>query len=206
VYFPSQLIVRAAAIDYLQQNSELAFQNIAITYFYLKHDEGEKSPEKIAMILLRNLVSKASTIPRLLCKMYEDDKIGTPPKFNDIVDLMISYFQYYTSIFVFFDGLDEGTQDQKQDVLDLIARVSRAGMRVFLTSQPHLELYVKELGTVVPYEIKAQERDLNPYIQERLVKARFDKRFPHFPVEDKERIRTKLVNDADGMYIQTRSV
>ena len=151
------------------------------------------------MILLRNLVSKADNIPPLLHKMFDDDNHGKPPRFDDIVTLMISYFQCYTSIFVFFDALDESTEDQKEKVLELIERLRDAGMRVFLTSQPHLKSRVKELGPLVRYEIRAQEDDLNAFVRQELVKKKFDKRFPRFPAADKEKIQTTLVESADGM-------
>jgi hypothetical protein len=197
----SWLIDRAATIDYLYESksSDASLEDIGITYFYFKHDDRGKSNEEVAMILLRNLVSKADNIPPLLHKMFDDDKHGKPPKFDDIVTLMISYFQCYTSIFVFFDALDESTEEQKEKVLELIERLCNAGMRVFLTSQPHLKSRVEELGPLVGYEIRAQEDDLNAFVRQELVKKKFDKRFPHFPAADKEKIQTTLVESADGM-------
>ena len=197
----SLLIDRAAAIDYLYESksSDASFENVGITYFYFKHHDRGKSNEKVAMFLLRNLVSKADDIPPLLHKMFDDDKHGKPPKFDDIVTLMISYLQCYTSIFVFFDALDESTEEQKEKALELIERLCDAGMRVFLTSQPHLKSRVEELGPLVRYEIRAQEDDLNAFVRQELVKKKFDKRFPHFPAADKEKIQTTLVESADGM-------
>jgi hypothetical protein len=194
---------RAAAIDYLQ-SSKHSLENIGITYFYFQHDDRGKSNEKVAMILLRNLVSQAKIIHPLLHKMFDDNKnAARPPKFDDIVELMISYFQYYTSIFVFFDALDETTEKQKEKVLDLIAWLCRSGMRVFLTSQPHLEARVqqldKQLSTLVPYEIRAQESDLNVFIREELKNKHFDESFPDFPIEDKKKMQKTLIDNADGM-------
>ena len=155
----------------------------------------------MAKILLKNLVSKINGLPPLLVKMFDNNDAGNPPKFNDIVELITSCLQYYTSIFVFFDAFDEATEDQKGKMLDLIKQLCRNGIRVFLTSQPHLNSRVqKQLGTFVPYEIRAQETDLDIFIREEL-KTKFDEKFPHFPVEDKEKVRKSLMDDADGMYI-----
>jgi len=191
----------------------VSFKDVGITYFYFKNDDREKSNEEVAKILLRNLISKINILPPSLVKMFDNNEAGNPPKFNDIVELIISCLQYYTSIFVFFDALDEATEDQKSKMLDLMKRLCRNGIRVFLTSQPHLNLRVQEelgqeelgqekLGAVLSgYEIRAQENDLDVFIREEL-KKRFDKDFPHFPVEHKEKIRKSLVDGADGMYIQ----
>lgn len=191
---------RAAAIDYLydSKSSDVSFERVGFTYLYFKNDDRGKPNEDIAKILLRNLVSKAGTIPPLLHKMFENNKNGIPPKFDDLVTLIISYFQFYTSIFVFFDALDESTEEQKEMTLELIGRLCDAGMRVFLTSQPHLESQVRQVHSLVPYEIRARDRDLNLFILEELSK-KLDKRFPHFPVEDKEKLRTALIEKADGM-------
>jgi hypothetical protein len=192
---------RAYAIDYLHEKvSTASFQDVGITYFYFKHDDREKSNEKVAMILLRNLISKIKVLPPLLLKLFENNEVGNPPKFNDLVDLIISCFQSYTGMFVFFDALDEATEDQRVKMLELIGRLCDNGIRVFLTSQPHLKTRVEELGALVPYEIRAQEMDMDVFIWEEL-RNKFDKKFPQFPLENKEKIRKSLVEDADGMYI-----
>jgi hypothetical protein len=183
---------------YDSKSSDASFEKIGITYLYFKNDDRGKSNEDVVKILLRYLVSKAGTMPPLLRKMFEDNNNGRPPKFDDLVTLMISYFQFYTSIFVFFDALDESTEEQREMVLELIQRLCGTGMRVFLTSQPHLEPPIRRLGGLVSYEIRAQNSDLNLFIGEALAK-RFDKRFPNFPVDDREQIRTTLVDNADGM-------
>ena len=157
------------------------------------------------MILLRNLVSKIN-VPSLLNKMFDNKEAGNPPKFDDIVEAIISCLQHYASIFVFFDALDESTKDQMDKMLDLIKRLCGSGIRVFLTSQPHLNPRVQEqLGTIVPYAIRAQENDLDFFIREEL-KKKFDKQCPDFPVEDKAKIRKSLIDNADGMYIHLRLV
>ena len=187
------------------RSSEALFEDVGITYFYFKHNDRQKSNEDIARILLSNLVSnlvskKINIVPALQ-QMLDAKEAGNPPKFNDIVNLIISFLKYYASIFVFFDALDESTEEQKDKMLDLIKRLCDSGMRVFLTSQTHLKSRVERLCTIRTYEIKAQKNDLEMFIGEEL-RNKFDNHFPHFAVEDKEKIRKSLIDNADGRYIQ----
>jgi len=206
VYFWELTNNRACAIDNLHEKVSIAsFQDVGITYFYFKHDDREKSNEKVAMILLRNLISKIKVLPPLLLKLFENNEVGNPPKFNDLVDLIISCFQSYTGMFVFFDALDEATEDQRVKMLELIKRLCANGIRVFLTSQPHLKARVEELGPVVSYEIRAQEKDMDIFIREEL-RNKFEKKLPDFSIENKDKIRKSLIEDADGMYLCLMSI
>jgi hypothetical protein len=130
--------------------------------------------------------------------LFQENQDGRPPKLEDLIAVMISYFQFYTSIFVFFDALDESTEEQKEMTLELIGKLCDAGMRVFLTSRPHLESDVRRFVSIVPYEIRAQDVDLDLFIRAELDQEH-DERFPGLLVEDKEQLRATLIDNADGM-------
>lgn len=126
--------------------------------------------------------------------MYEENKTGNPPRYSSIVDLVISCSSLL-SIFVFLDALDECTDDQQRDIIDLVDQLCNSDSRVFLTSQPHLIPRVDQIGTITRCNITANEEDLDIYINRRLTV-----RCPDLHSEIKSTIRNNLIDGADGMY------
>jgi hypothetical protein len=159
----------AAAIDYLFELRR-AHSGIGICYTYFTYDGRQKQDGPlVAASLLRQLVSQLKTLPDDLYHMYDEDKRGNPPNDSAVMDLLISCVDEFTSIYVFLDGLDECTDKQQVDIIEIVRRLCNSGARVLLTSQPQLQHLVEEIKPAVWRAIMASEEDLRTYIDQRLV-------------------------------------
>lgn len=185
--------LRSTAIDYLDGiRGADGERKIGIAYFYFKYDDREhQSGDQVAANLLKQLIYQIDALPTPLAKMYLDSKGGFPPKQSAVLDLMFSCATKFTTVYIFFDGLDECTDDQHDEILVLIGRLCATTIRIFLTSQPQLMPRVAEIGEYVSREIIASEEDLESYIKQRFEVAK---------TEIKEPLLQELVSGAEGMY------
>jgi hypothetical protein len=167
------LINSAAAIDHIRPPDKLHDEYIGVCYFYLKYDDkDQQSGKQVVRSLLKQLVSQKHQLSEALKTMYKNDQCGTPPRTESLRDLLCSYSKEFNSVYVFLDGLDECTDEQRKEIMKLILTLcdSDAVMRVMLTSQPHFEHDIDKLGeelekaTYLKLEIAANERDLERYV------------------------------------------
>lgn len=189
----SDITSSSAAIDYLHDRSRRN-ETVGIVYFYFKYNDREnQSEEKVSASLLKQLVYQLGTLPAKLDKMYDESKGGFLPNKSIISEILVSCASQFSSVFVFFDGLDECTDAQQNNVVSLIRQFRDSGIRIFLTSRPGTEYRVKKLQ---PYEllpITADEKDIRMYLNLKLDVE------PSLRSELKQVIKENLIQGADGM-------
>lgn len=103
---------------------------------------------------------------------YDGDRKGEPPRLDTLLDIFHSCSKEFSPIYIFFDGLDECTDEQREDMLELIIKFckSESVIRVFLTSQPQFTHVVDELSKTLKtaaydkLEITANKGDLEQYV------------------------------------------
>ena len=154
--------------------------------------------------LLKQLVYQINTLPPTLPIaleiFYIDSKSGLAPKSAPIIDLFVLSCSNFDSVFVFFDGLDECTNDMQTKILNLIRRFAESDVRIFLTSQPQLEDLVKgSITNLNSVEIIASKGDLRNYLQQRFDSTRNKKGLD-------DSLLDKLVLGAEGTYISCRFI
>ena len=150
----------------------------------------------MAASLLRQLIVQLGTlIFNLNCKKRHDEAMNRPLELSEILEDINSCFNEFSSVFVFLDGLDECSNDQQNEIIEFIQKLRSSTIRLFLTSQPHLDTQVLELENVDPLNISARDEDIKLYVRQRINTHR-----PKITA-DKDLIFASLTNteEADGM-------
>ena len=146
----------------------------------------------MAATLLKQLIYQIGALPAQLLILYQDSKAGFPPKPSALLDLIATCVAQFSSCHVLFDGLDECTDSQQDEIISLIRQLRITSMRIFLTSQPQLSPRIAELGEHSTCEIIASEGDLENYIKQRFEVAK---------TEIKDPLLKELVSGAEGMCV-----
>ena len=143
---------------------------IGIAYFYFVYDQQSKqNAADVAARLFKQLIYQLKIPSPALEGLYYKSKGGFPPKDSSIIDLLISYGQqYFSSIFVFLDALDECSSNEQESIIKLVETLSDAGIRVFLTSQSQLRYHIQKMKMFLEYEIWAKTDDFEEYINQRV--------------------------------------
>ena len=167
------------------------------TYYFFKSDNKhkKKTAEDVVRLLLKILCINVRPLPAQVKNIYRrSTEKRTPLKYEDFLDALISC-ALELSAFVFFDALDECSDEKLEDVIELLKRLVKSGVRVLLTSQPHRTPRVTEIGhPFARCQIMAHKDDLETYISEELQTFR-----PKFLKEEYETMQSKLVGEAEGM-------
>jgi hypothetical protein len=142
------------------------------------------------------LLCSLKVLPSEIKEAYGDSiKRDSNPSFDSLYRLFTGVAGRFSSVYVFFDALDEYHQNYHSGVLGLIQRLSQSSMKVMLTSRPSPEIN-KKLKKPVELPISARGPDLEIYINSELVKEQN----MHIPPRTGRDIVTKLTSRAVGMY------
>lgn len=117
------------------------------------------------------------------------------PDTRQFAELLIDFSkQYFKSVFILIDAMDECLESHRSEMLSYFRLLSEAGIRIYLTSRSHLlDEIVGKLGESRIMEIRAQDHDVEKYLIETLeIKA------AHVKPALKTSIAKRIVSQADG--------
>jgi ATP/maltotriose-dependent transcriptional regulator MalT len=133
-------------------------------------DRKNHTRERVAAIILKQLVKQLDTVPTDLETMYDTcDRQSTRPTFSKLIELIIVLSREFGSVLVLLDAFDECDEAQQDDVLSLVCKISTSGISVFITTRLHLLETVRgviERPTIL--EVNAQQVDVERYLTAKL--------------------------------------
>jgi hypothetical protein len=147
-------------IDYLRERPNLGIP--VFYYFSFGGLPNEQLLSNIVSSFIRQLaVSSGYYIPKALERAY---KSRSKPNLQSLINIFKEYCQGFPStVFVLFDALNECAPAYRKMVVSLIFDLNASGIRIFMTMR---KSYFRELD-VVPFNIKAREKDMWGFVQER---------------------------------------
>ncbi|KAJ7695371.1 ankyrin repeat-containing domain protein [Mycena rosella] len=172
--------------------------NIGVASIYLNHKETEiQSPSNLIASLWRQLVFNkplSSAVSTLYMKHHEQD---TRPTLNEIHSQFSSAVAEYLKVYIVVDALDEYPEEGRSILLDALAKIQPM-VNLILTSRPHISSFFPGAQIL---EIRATEEDIRCYVEKQIQgSVRLSKHIATRP-EFREEIKTKLVRNADGMFL-----
>src|ERR1700737_4150948 len=116
------------AIEHMHQRKKLGSSRplSAICYFYFTYDSDNRATQDhklVARSILKQLVCQLKSTKLLLPETLEkiiqlrDRVSGETPDYDTVLELIASCSNQFTSVFVFFDGLDECGEKHKKPIL-----------------------------------------------------------------------------------------
>jgi hypothetical protein len=160
---------RSIAIDHLLERAERERAKVAYVYFDYKTQKSQTRIEVICT-LVKQLLSQSNVIPDPLEELYKKFQDKTKPMAENmkaLTETLQWYGQIEESVFMVFDALDECSEHNRKDVLELLSDLVKYGYKVLVSSRPHVSFDSCLQGSE-PFRIQAHETDLNNYVSCRL--------------------------------------
>jgi len=176
---------RSIAIDYLLSDSG------ACIYYYFNFKEKHAD---VAGCLLKQIIGFLPRLPQAVEDLYDRSVWrSTYPREADFVQLITKCAVNTSPIFVVLDGLDECPKGQQTETLSVTENFCQGGLKVLITSRPHVLRLPVTIKQTAILEIRASEQDIAQYLAVRLSDQDIDESL-------KRDIINTIRKKADGMY------
>jgi len=167
-----------------------------VLYFYFNYKDTTQTISKVLSILLKQLVSPLTAIPKELKELYIDAlKNGSKPSLVELKFQVFEVIKQSAIVYLIIDAFDECEEQEQEAMLDLLSELGRLPTRILVTTRPH-PWKIHNLSPNAAIEMKCRDEDVQLYIQERLAKER------GLSQEIKSAILMKLRSAAQGMHDQ----
>ncbi|KAF9894388.1 hypothetical protein FE257_007891 [Aspergillus nanangensis] len=164
-------------------------------------DQNQQTVEDIILSLLRQIVETLPSIPKALTDAYRrhgGSKCSLPRP--TLEGLLLNTVHHVTRLYIVIDGVDECMQrGRRTDLLRLLRNTTlKEGVRIFLTSRPHVREIHSTFHTIHRILVRAHKDDMTAYVSREIREADaydiIDKRFAR-------RITKEIVRRAQGMFL-----
>ncbi|KAF8241554.1 hypothetical protein K440DRAFT_569618, partial [Wilcoxina mikolae CBS 423.85] len=186
-------------IDHLQEHPSEARYGVIHIYFNYKEQHQQKPIDILASLAkqLGNQCPESLAVLKDLQKRLQKDNKN--PTEDDLYITLVKLSKAFTRIFIIFDALDECDRSkQRETLLPMCHRMGKDGFTLFLTSRRSADDIQESFRAVPTIEIKAHERDIRSYIDNRLKKSPAVMRMIRTSNREEE-IVSELVDASDGM-------
>lgn len=144
--------------------------DMAIAYIYcgFKDREGQ-TPAKIFASILRQLAFQKPKLPaeiESLDRLFR--KKGTTPALGDMFNATVSVATHFSSVFIFFDALDEYDERTRPQLLKRIKDLMATNIRGFVTSRPHVPQIREVFENAITIELSTHAEDIEIFLRSRL--------------------------------------
>lgn len=182
-------------IDHLSKR--FAGEDSKVVYVYFDYKARQtQTVDYIARNLLKQLVSQSADITTDLQSLFDKYiKYNTKPDTTTLVELLTSFAKTF-HIYAVFDAMDECSDDHKETILSFFADLEKSGIRLFISTRPHLVENVQDrLKSIQMLIVSAHESDVQNYVKVKLKKER--NKNTALEIEC-----LKLATGVEGMYTQ----
>lgn len=203
-------MMSSIVVDHLHTEFEKD-AGVGIAYIFCSYQpQQEQRPEDLLLSLLKQLVEERRAIPQNVKILYDCHRIkGTRPSLEEIVRELDSVIQLYSRVFIVIDALDEYYASSTEGQEELLNKVfylqdkyknlqGKYKLNVFATSRLVPEV-MRRFEGCASKEIRAQDDDIESYINARIPQLLLSQISKHPSVQDS--IRRDIIKAAGGMYI-----
>jgi hypothetical protein len=181
-------------------------ESIGIAYVYCNfRQQHEQREEDLLGSLLKQLSRNRPCLPEPVKSLYKTHKDSlVKPSVSEISGALQLVAAMYQRVFIVIDALDEclssnGCREQFLSKIFDLRDTTKAN--VFATSRPDEEIMAR-FQKSMSLEIRAVDEDVQAYLSSRICQLpSFVKRNP----ELQDRIKTTIVKEVDGMYVECSS-
>jgi len=168
---PADWIDRSIAIEYLKTLC-LKDSNMKLIYIYFDYQEVKvQTLANVVGSLLKQLVSQLESVPAEVDKIYEKAiQRAARPETTKLCELLFSLSKTFRT-FAVFDAMDECNEGVQDSMFTLVAGLQKSDCNLLVSSRPHLQ-QLKNLSPRIPFNVMADESDIQNYISFRLKEKR----------------------------------
>ncbi|KAI9375064.1 purine and uridine phosphorylase [Aspergillus egyptiacus] len=192
-------ILASTVIDYLQRKFDAA-PSICVAYIYFNYKRHEMQRlSKVLGSLLRQLLINRQHIPQVVKEFYRQHKARNQrPSSSTLTEAIKQVTALYSRVFIVVDALDEcPTADGRrgQFLSILFSLQAEFNANVLATSRALPEI-VEQFSNHRRLEIRAQDEDIQIYLDGRIAKSRLPLLSSH-----QDLIKAEIMNVVDGMFL-----
>lgn len=138
-----------------------------MVYIYFNYQSKEtQTAIQIVKTIIKQLVSGIE-IPEELDSLYKTSfQENTIPGMKELIPLLQSCSNRFSSKYAIFDALDECCDTHKEGILDLFVNLQILGYRLLISGRPPLD--ASRFSNVSTLEIRATDHDIETYILKKL--------------------------------------
>ena len=174
----------------------------AMAYFYFDYRQQDiQSPGAFVASIVRQLVSRAASLPRSLLSTYErfrhEEARNLMLELRDILNDAVNLFD---CCYIVIDALDECVaQTSRKIVTEILSSMKPEKIQLFITSRPHLHEMKQSFKNALHIEITAREEDLKMYCHRMIDCNENTKDLVNEALRNQ--IVDTLASKAQGMYV-----
>ncbi|KAJ6529213.1 hypothetical protein B0H19DRAFT_1041260 [Mycena capillaripes] len=191
-------VLVSLAVDHL----EAQFRNtdIGVASMYLNHKDADtQTLSNLLASLWRQLVAdKPISIPTHELHQRHSEK-RTRPTFDEIFAILRSTVAEWSRVYLVVDALDEYPEDERNTLLEHLTALGPI-VSLMLTSRPHITPPAL-LPNVAALEIRAADKDIRKYIEERIKKSNRLSMHIRMRPDLRNEIEEKIISVFDGMFL-----
>ncbi|KAJ7109047.1 ankyrin repeat-containing domain protein, partial [Mycena crocata] len=198
-------VLASMVIEYLRniQRQQPACIGLAWVYFNYK-EESTQSPDAILLSITRQLADFSTVLYNHFKSAYKKNPHNRPSPSQLLADdILIRGFE---KTFVVVDALDECGDNNRDDFLEMMARLQVSGANIIITSREHVSdhLATSALVDVQRIGIHADSEDLAKYVEGCMQKqtrlANILRKDPSL----RQEIVTTITESCEGMFLVAR--
>jgi hypothetical protein len=193
---------RSAVIDYIERR--FYKDNVGIAFLYCNYKERDtQTTQALIGSLVQQLVQRYPDVPRDLKVLYDEHsknrQTPTPPTFPECLQLLESQLVCCPTTFLVVDALDE-CDDQTRDELCTRLQNLPGSTHLLITSRHNPELE-DQIQPSTRLEIRASNKDIEMYLEDRIEKAHRLNRLTRRDPELRPLVINTILEKAEGMYV-----
>lgn len=185
----TSLSIRSTAIDTLLGRS-VSETSLKVAYVYFDYKD-ERAVLNVASTILRQFLFQLREIPPELEVAYDNFvSKDIRAKFTTFAGVLTSLPRKDDSYFIVFDALDECSDKHRNQVMQFIISLQKAGFKILISSRLHITIELLSSETMT---VRADESDIMLYATTRLSQEKYID-----PILGRRCL--EMVQDAQGMY------
>ncbi|KAL9121975.1 MAG: hypothetical protein Q9187_001474, partial [Circinaria calcarea] len=168
-------VLLSKVVDELQLEANVVSSQ-AVAYFYIDYREGaHQMLSRVISTLLRQLLQQLPSLPLDIIRAYENTGyFGRKLTYSQLVEELICAAGKFRRVYLCIDALDELAEEEQHDLFRFIEKISRARVRVLVSSRKtrQLDVFLQEstleVGWVYQLDISENDdlsKDITRYVE-----------------------------------------
>jgi hypothetical protein len=169
---------------------------IKVVYLYFDYQNHiNQTVERVMSCLLYQIACSLPKLPSSLKESHQKSiSGGSNPNLLELIELFKVCAKEYPSVLVVLDAFDECDLRQQGRMVSIIHQLCSVGIRVFITTRPHILPDLEQFKDAKLMEIKANEDDIENYLTRELQNR------PRLSDSFKREVIKKIKSKARAMY------
>jgi hypothetical protein len=177
-----------------------AVDDVGLACLYFNYQKPMTPTEIIANVLKQVLEGNINVSPEVKSLYESHERRETRPSLNELVSLLATESDRYTSCFVVLDALDECTEKDNTGVKVVSELQKIPNVRFMVTGRPHVEKLLSRYSAA-KLEIRARDEDIRRSLESDITESSIIFESVQTDETLRRTVIEAVVSKAKGMYV-----